>query len=815
MTEKPIPASRTTIAVFLLFISGMVSLTAEASWIRLYTRFAGCGTVAASLVISVFFLMAALGAQVMRRCVESMRRPLMLWGGVECLAALLVMISPFWVEFLSGIYPAEVSSPVNRLPWLFLHVLLGTGAVSFLQGMALPLSARVWLGSDRDRARGGLLYAVQLLGAATGTVAGGFFLPITFGYELTSLWVGGAGLAAGMLALRSGVKAIQPVAAEPAGIRDIRPAALAAASGTLVLTLEIAAYSLLRRSQHDSLSSTVTLLLVFLIGLAGGSLLVARLRRRYSRDRVLTLVLAAAVPLCALAPVWGRLPWMEWASAAADPSGRLFRQMLICGIIWIPVLLPCGAVFPLCWEKAREHGHGAAAGRVSTWNKLGAALGVWLAAFGLLPLIGAEGTCVAVAAGYAVILLTLRSGWKAAIPMIFFAVGLMWFYPPPFQLQDGERLIEHAWGRGNSVAVIENQSSRFIQLDGTYNLNGTGASLPWQIQEAHIPLILSQHPERVLFLGTASGISANAVLDFPVHELVSVELDPVVQKMAERHFASWNQRLFTDPRARLVMDDGRLTLAGSSEPFDLVIGTLFHPARESTSLIYSTEFFEQVRQKLTPQGIFCLWLPAHQLDKELFDSAARTFSAVFPSAILIRGNVSPLQPVLGLVGSMEPFDLSSEFLETRLREARAAEVPLPGPFFRSAENFRLTLMGDLHDIPDAEWSAPINSDMQPWFAFHGDRPLPQGVSLRGINLLQNLGTQFLTGRFASIRGLDPEQLITAVRAGNYFYAAQVYSMPIPAGLEKQAQRTRQAEGSLATALRLCPALQLDPDDGRY
>lgn len=807
--------------VCLLFMSGVVSLSAETMWIRLYTRFAGCGTAAASLIISVFFLMAALGAYYMQRRVESLRRPLMVWGGLESLAAVLVMVSLFWVNWLSRIYPAGMAGPWNRLPFLFLHVLLGTGAVSLLQGMAFPLSARVWLQPGKDRSLGGgLIYAVQLAGAAAGTVAGGFFLPLYFGYEITSYWIGGAGLVAGLSALLIGIKAAPPPGCRTpdpgsSGPGNTRLAGLAAASGALVLTLEMAAYSLLRRSQHDSLSSSVTLLLVFLTGLAGGSLLTAVLRRRYSWDRLMTLALAAAVPLCVLAPVWSRLGLMGWAAGAAEPAGRLGRQILICGAIWFPVLLSCGAVFPLCWEKVRECGHGASAGRVSTWNKLGAAAGVWIAAFIILPGVGAEGACIVAAMGYASILLLMRSSWKVCSPSFLLAAVLVLFHPPAVHLSDGERLLAHAWGRGNSIEVIENQDSRFIRLDGTYQLNGTGAALPWEIQEAHIPLILSRKPDRVLFLGTASGISANAILDFPVRELVSVELDPVVQKMAGRYFAPWNQRLFNNPRARLVVDDGRMVLAGSPEPFDLVVGTLFHPARESTSFLYSTDFFKQVSQSMTTLGVFCLWLPAFQLDRELFDSVARSFASVFPSAILIRGNLSPAQPVLGLVGSQSHFDLSDGFLETRLRDARAAGAPLQGPFFRSAQNFRLIVMGDLHDIPAAEWSSPLNSDTRPWFSFHGDRPLGAGDPLHGMVLLQNLGTRFLQGRFDSIKGTGREQLIAGIRAGNYLYASYVYSVPVPAEAAQQIKRIQQAEQSRETALRLCPGLQLEPDDARY
>ena len=42
------------------------------------------------------------------------------------------------------------------------------------------------------------------------------------------------------------------------------------------------------------------------------------------------------------------------------------------------------------------------------------------------------------------------------------------------------------------------------------------------------------------------------------------------------------------------------------------------------------EHFEAVRRRLTPDGVFCQWLPVHQLDLQTLRSIVRSFVRVYP-----------------------------------------------------------------------------------------------------------------------------------------------------------------------------------------
>ncbi len=114
-----------------------------------------------------------------------------------------------------------------------------------------------------------------------------------------------------------------------------------------------------------------------------------------------------------------------------------------------------------------------------------------------------------------------------------------------------------------------------------------------QKQESWIPLTLAREPKRVLFIGMASGISANAVLDFPVSSLETAELVPGVVDAARRHFEPWSGRLFRDQRARVLAADGRRVVqARGPAAWDVIICDLLLPASEGTSALYSRDFLE-------------------------------------------------------------------------------------------------------------------------------------------------------------------------------------------------------------------------------
>ena len=81
----------------------------------------------------------------------------------------------------------------------------------------------------------------------------------------------------------------------------------------------------------------------------------------------------------------------------------------------------------------------------------------------------------------------------------------------------------------------------------------------------------------------------------------------------------------------------------------MIVADNFHPARSGSGSLYTVEHFEAVRERLADGGLFCQWLPLHQLDLDTLRSIVRSFITVYPEGWAMLATNSLDTPVLGLV----------------------------------------------------------------------------------------------------------------------------------------------------------------------
>ena len=96
-----------------------------------------------------------------------------------------------------------------------------------------------------------------------------------------------------------------------------------------------------------------------------------------------------------------------------------------------------------------------------------------------------------------------------------------------------------------------------------------------------------------------------------------------------------------------------MTIIGKAdERYPLIVGDLFHPGRDGAGSLYAVEHFEAIRDHLAPGGVFCQWLPLHQLDEASLAAIVRTFLAVFDESHAFLGIYNAQTPALALVGHL-------------------------------------------------------------------------------------------------------------------------------------------------------------------
>jgi hypothetical protein len=236
-------------------------------------------------------------------------------------------------------------------------------------------------------------------------------------------------------------------------------------------------------------------------------------------------------------------------------------------------------------------------------------------------------------------------------------------------------------------------------FDNQYVLGGSGAA-PDLERQTHIPLLLHPRPERVGFLGLGTGITASGALRHgPVKSITVVELSPLVVRAAAQHFSEFNNNFCARSNVSVLVEDARAHLAVSQERYDIIIGDLFTPWRPGEASLCELELFQAARAALHSGGIYCQWIPMHQLTPKQFEVIARTFQKAFPEAILFRNHFKTRGLPLALIG----------FKDTRLDWAVVAarcgnefhRGLLSDPICRHPEGLAMLYLGQLNGLAAA------------------------------------------------------------------------------------------------------------------
>jgi Tfp pilus assembly protein PilF len=133
--------------------------------------------------------------------------------------------------------------------------------------------------------------------------------------------------------------------------------------------------------------------------------------------------------------------------------------------------------------------------------------------------------------------------------------------------------------------------------------------------------------------------------------------------------------------------------------------------------LFTEDFYESVRSRLTEDGVFCLWTQFYELSEETLASLLRTLAAVFPEAevFVVNRDLLLVAPAGG-----RPLDL--ERVARRLARPEIA-ADLARADVRSAADLVALHRTSLASLVAALPPAPLNTDDRPVVEYRAPRDL--------------------------------------------------------------------------------------------
>jgi len=753
------PTRATAAAIGLAAASGGAGLAHEMLWTRRLVDLLGGTSEASSRVFGVFFIGLAAGAAAAGWAVPRVRRP---WraAAIAELAVVAGMLPTVWLSSLTGwLWPWLGPDRLLGFQGSLAKGLVSAVVVlppAIAMGLVLPLIAAAVSRSERGSGRAAnWLYAANTAGAAAGLIVAVAVLIGRLGVMGSSLAVAAVNLAVAagcLIADRlSGRGGEAPPATKDLFHSSHRPneknapsppvpstplawawghpgiVALACFSGTGVLAAEVVGLQELLLWATISFHAPAAILGAVIISLAVAAACVPQLLRGgHDPARLVPAALATTGLLMATTPAWF-LTVAAWAGdpQASSPATFSLWITFIAALALGPAFLTAGLVFPLVIARttaAADRPRPSAAARLAVVlaaNGLGGLVGAELANQMLLPRCGLHGSFGVIGLAYAAAAVAARGmlvaagnapraglAWLLAALALTGWVAATWLPRLPLvNPHVGFEVLSARAGPDGTVAVVRKPGlGRGILVANQYLLGSSGAR--WtEERQAHLPLLLHPAPRAALFIGVATGITPGAALAHgAVERVTAVEISPLVAAAAAGFFTAENHGLATDPRAQVVIEDGRTLVAASRGEFDVIVGDLFLPWGSGAGRLYSVEHFRSVRRALAPGGLFCQWLPMYQLSFEQFAQIVVTFQEVFPQVHGFRSTLDPARPGLALVGFTEG-GLDWDAVATRTARVRA-EGAILDPAVRHAAGAALLWLGRL---PEATGEAKLNT----------------------------------------------------------------------------------------------------------
>lgn len=748
--------------LFSLFIlSGFAGLIYESIWSHYLKLFLGHAAYSQTLVLIMFMGGMALGAWLATALLKGRHKLLLYYALAELLIGVLGLVFHGLFQGVMA-FSFDTVIPMLESPLLVLCYKWLIGGLlilpqSILLGTTFPLMTNglLRIRPDLPGRSVALLYFGNSIGAAAGVLVSGFYLIALVGIPGTIMAAAIINILIAIIVygISKGTQAEEP--ASPSSIlkrQDIPRLILCASflTGTASFIYELSWVRMLSMVLGASTHAFELMLSAFITGLAFGGLWIRNRVDGFGALIKVGAMVQIAMGLLALSTLLiydQTFDLMAMLIRALDTNedGYLLFNMgshFIALLVMLPATFLAGMTLPIFTLILLRDGYGEeSVSHIYVTNMFGAIVGILFVTFIGMPLLGLKGSMLVGCAidlvlGY---VLLYHGGYMsknmrlAGVSLLVFIVIGTFAELDPLRMSSsvfrmgqavqGEdtSVIFHQDGKTSTVTVL--RDSHDIQTiftngkpDASVDIAANRRITPigdeiTQVLLAALPLAIHPEAARVANIGIGSGMTSHTVLlSDAVEQLDTIEIEAEMVRGAET-FRPHNDRVFSDPRSRIHLEDARSFLSLNPEKYDIIISEPSNPWVSGVSSLYTTEFYRHIRRSIAADGYLVQWLHLYEFNRTLFFSVLKSLSENFSDYHIyatnnfdilivarVEGKVGPVQQ--GIFGNPESQSMLARVGMTSLQDFNARYLANKALLYPLIQGQAITANSDYFPVLD-------------------------------------------------------------------------------------------------------------------
>lgn len=807
----------------LFFLSGATSLVYETLWLRTLSLGVGATSFAMSMVLAIFFAGMAIGSYASGQFAESVKRPLIVYGALECAVGIMaaLIIYPL-VHFHSLVGLFHVANSFSVLGILIKFILVGLFLIvpTLCMGATFPLMIKASAQSITVLGRSiSRVYAINTFGAVFGACATSFWLMPELGLFKANFITGIFNLLIFGIAFllsrgeksepesesvpvtKPALKSLWHVNWHQFQTRDLMIFLACFVCGFTAITAQVVWSKYLGIFLGTNLFGNGIILSMFLLGIAVGSLLLSCFVdhiRNLPRLFFSLLVINAFFVYCAsylldMTPIIANVI----SYYIGGQVHLLIIKSVLSALLIFPATLLFGATLPLGIRVLTSDLKRAPqiAGFAYSLNTVGSILGAFIPGLLLIPTLGSAITLkIAIifllVAVLVWIVLTKPKSWVGStVFLALLAIITIVSSPMEFkniikgaysQTANGEMNLSDMTkyfgrdyeefklvfeGKTAIISLSHDQQDgpeykQYLRLktnglnESIYDLRHHERLPKYEGLLGFIPYMLVPEPHNAFVVGYGGGFTVDFLTRTPLAVDV-VELEEGILKAAQVVHKGRNP-ILKRKNLNMRIEDARFVLATERKPYDIIISQPSQSWLSGIANLFTREFFEIVRGRLSEKGVFAQWLNLYNTDTKVVQSILRTFFEVFPYGYVFS-DYKDDQMVL--VGSTQYYPIDMGRLDylcsDRVFQKILTDLPINTP-----SQFLTNLLVTRDTAMIAVEGAPFNTDVNAYAEVRQSRLFysarDTGAALRdflsrsySVNFLEhiNYGTKLTRDQF--------------------------------------------------------------------